>query len=180
MNSYARVVVHFEFSIWGSLRISSSACRAHKHLVRSSCMFFGTTTRRALTRLHLPEASGIAMARHANRSKGDSYSNLARFSWKFWPAGLPVFQSHFSQCQRGSSEENEFHTCVRVCRVEGRGKSLPLLLLRLRERQSGRIHHMQNSAPSWITEGFAILKVVSLVSRLLDREALVHAHQYKS
>ena len=28
--------------------------------------------------------------------------------------------------------------------------------------------------------GSAILKVVSLVSRLLDREALVHAHQYKS
>ena len=28
--------------------------------------------------------------------------------------------------------------------------------------------------------GPAILKAVSLVSRLLDREALVHAHQYKS
>ena len=28
--------------------------------------------------------------------------------------------------------------------------------------------------------GSAILKVVSLVSRLLDREALIHAHQYKS
>ena len=26
--------------------------------------------------------------------------------------------------QRGSAEENEFHICVRVCGVEGRGKSL--------------------------------------------------------
>ena len=28
-----------------------------------------------------------------------------------------------SRCYRGSSEENEFHICVRVCGVEGRGKS---------------------------------------------------------
>ena len=26
--------------------------------------------------------------------------------------------------ERGSSEENEFHICVRVCGVEGRGKSI--------------------------------------------------------
>ena len=36
-------------------------------------------------------------------------------------AGLPVT---FLTKSKGSSEENEFHTCVRVCRVEGRGKSL--------------------------------------------------------
>ena len=38
----------------------------------------------------------------------------------------------------------------------------------------GAMDRMQNSAPSWITG------VISLVLRLLDREALVHAHQYKS
>ena len=27
-------------------------------------------------------------------------------------------------CLRGSSDENEFHVCVRVCGVEGRGKSI--------------------------------------------------------
>ena len=27
---------------------------------------------------------------------------------------------------RGSSEENEFHICVRVCGVEGRGKVFPV------------------------------------------------------
>ena len=30
----------------------------------------------------------------------------------------------FELHSRGSSEENEFHICVRVCSVEGRGKSL--------------------------------------------------------
>ena len=33
-------------------------------------------------------------------------------------------RSASSACSRGSSEENEFHICVRVCGVEGRGKSL--------------------------------------------------------
>ena len=30
----------------------------------------------------------------------------------------------YSTFLRGSSDENEFHICVRVCGVEGRGKSL--------------------------------------------------------
>ena len=56
-----------------------------------------------------PEASGIALARFTDRLKGDFWSNLSRFSWKFCPVGLPVIQSRFSQwCKsRKNREKNE-------------------------------------------------------------------------
>ena len=51
--------------------------------------------------------------------KGDFWSNLARFSWKFWPACLPVIQSPFSQwvnCSifRQISFEDEIAGCSSV------------------------------------------------------------------
>ena len=53
----------------------------HKHLVRAGCMFFGTTTRRTLTRLHRQAGTAFADLLSAMEALPEAF--LAGKSWVF-------------------------------------------------------------------------------------------------
>ena len=82
------------------------------------------------------------------------------------------------------TSENQFH-CTRLCNRIFKSMLVLLYFFLKKKRSNTKMRTKEEWTVCKIQRhlglpGSAILKVVSLVSRLLDREALVHAHQYKS